>query len=116
MKKQIASIVLTTTMIAFSAPLAMAGEHDHHSMGHEEHGHAKSIRATGDVRAIRAGVGKIKLRHDPIPEMDWPEMVMDFRVADKKLLSGLQAGDRVEFSMEKGKVGYTITAINKINK
>ncbi len=113
MNKEIASIVFASALLALAAPPVVAGEHDHHSMGHDQHAPSTAIRATGDVRALKANVGKIKLRHDPIPALDWPEMVMDFKVADKKLLSGLKVGDRVEFSMEKDRVGYTITAIDK---
>jgi len=54
---------------------------------------------TGRVNAINPSNDTLELSHGPIPSMKWPAMTMSFRAADKSLLSGIKAGDEVEFDM-----------------
>jgi len=42
---------------------------------------------------------KLKLEHDPIPELDWPAMTMNFRVSDSVSLDHLEFGQSIHFSM-----------------
>lgn len=77
------------------------------------HQHAKeSFNATGVLRKIIADERKIKLSHDPIPELKWPSMTMDFAVAEGVELGGLKTGQKVMFSLEKvGEFEYQIITI-----
>lgn len=59
---------------------------------------AETATGTGDVRSIDAEQGRIRLRHDPMPELGWPAMVMGFRV-EGELPAGLEPGDAVHFEM-----------------
>lgn len=59
-----------------------------------------TVSATGDVRSIDAERRRIRLRHDPIPELGWPEMVMGFRVTGE-WPAELGAGDEVHFEMRR---------------
>lgn len=116
MQKRMHAIVLAAGLAALAAqPILAADGHAMHGAGHGDHGmaHAGAIAATGEVRSINAKAGKIKMKHDPIPALGWPVMVMDFRVADRKLLDGLKAGDRVSFTLEQAAAGYDIAAVSK---
>ena len=98
------------------APLAWAERHAHDRHAHDHHAaHAMPmpIQATGEVRGLNAKAGKIKLKHDPIPALGWPAMVMDFKVQDGKSLGGLKIGDAVTFSFVSGETGNVVTAIQK---
>lgn len=119
MQKRMHALALAAGLAVLTAHPAFAAEHEAmHGAGHGDHGmaHANSVAATGEIRSINAKAGKIKMKHDPIPALGWPVMVMDFRVADRKLLDGLKAGDRVSFTLVKAEMGYDIAAINKAGK
>lgn len=78
---------------------------------------SKKIIGTGVLKEIMPmkenGKNKINMAHDPIPALDWPNMVMDFDVKSDVSLKGLNKGDKVEFELEKGDSGYTIKSITK---
>ena len=56
-------------------------------------------KGTGKVRAVDAASGYIELDHDPIPSLQWPRMSMGFQAEDKRQLSSIKQGDRVEFEL-----------------
>ena len=74
---------------------------------------SKMITATGIIKELMPNQSKIKLAHDPIPDLDWPKMVMDFDVNGDVSLKDLNKGDKVEFELEKGDSGYMIKSITK---
>ena len=119
MQTRIHALALAAGLAALAAQPALPADHEGmHGAAHGDHSmaHAGTIAATGEIRSINAKAGKIKMKHDPIPALGWPVMVMDFRVADYKLLEGLKAGDRVSFTLEQAAAGYDIAAINKAGK
>lgn len=61
----------------------------------------KKYTVKGEVVAVDKAVGKVKLKHEAIPELDWPAMTMFFPVADKSQLDALKVGDQVEFQFVK---------------
>lgn len=60
----------------------------------------KSYRVQGEVVAVDRAASKLRLKHDKVPELQWPGMTMDFAVADGKLLEALQPGQKGEFQFE----------------
>lgn len=65
---------------------------------------------TGTVMAVTAD-GKLKLSHDPIPELGWPSMQMDMPVAGFDA-SEVPLDQPVEFDLSKGEDGlFTIVAV-----
>lgn len=102
---------------------------DHHKMGEKaegKHAHdddaaaapvdAKAIPATGKINSIDAATGSVNVTHDPIKALGWPKMKMEFSVAKGVDLSGVKAGDAVNFSLKpEGEDNYVITKINKAN-
>lgn len=60
----------------------------------------KMPHGTGKVVAIDAAAKEITLAHDPIPELGWPAMTMDFAVQDAAPLKSLRPGDVVRFGLK----------------
>lgn len=65
----------------------------------------KSYAVKGQVVAVDKAAGKVKLKHEAVPQLDWPAMTMFFPVADKLQLDVVKAGDRVEFEFVKTSSG-----------
>ncbi|MBL27275.1 MAG: cation transporter [Rhodospirillaceae bacterium] len=66
----------------------------------------------GTVNSVGAAARKINLTHEPLPEIGWPKMTMDFAVAEGIDLDAVAPGDAVRFSLsEAGDGSYVITAI-----
>ncbi|MEP6719804.1 MAG: copper-binding protein [Variovorax sp.] len=63
----------------------------------------------GEIRKLDPVTGLIVLKHEDIPNLGMPGMTMGFDVADKKILDGLNVGDKVRFRAEmlKGKAMVT---------
>lgn len=58
-----------------------------------------AIRAQGVIRAFSADAHTINLTHNPIPQLNWPAMTMDFDVIKNVDLSRLQVGQEIEFEL-----------------
>ena len=71
---------------------------------------------TGMVIEVLANEQKIKLSHDPIPALKWPEMTMYFKVKPEMKLEQYKKDDVVEFELEQAEDGYVIKAIKVIEK
>jgi len=79
-------------------PLAHAGHNDAHS--------------TGTVNSVDPAQHKVNLSHNPIPEIGWPAMTMEFPVAPSIDLRAIKPGTRVNFTIEQQPGGmYEIRAI-----
>lgn len=74
----------------------------------------KTYTATGSVTKI-AGAS-ITLNHAPVPELEWPSMVMPFAIADATLVEGLEPGDSVEFTFSQHDTGPRIESIRKVDQ
>jgi len=64
---------------------------------HQAAENKKSYSAKGEVVAVDSALSKVKLKHEPVPELKWPGMTMFFNVADKSVLDTVKTGDQVEF-------------------
>lgn len=87
--------------------------------GHDQHAAPttsdKTTYATGTVKSVDAAAGKLVIDHDPIPALQWPRMVMDFRLQDKAMADKVKAGDKIKFTMIPGEKGsYIVTAIKPV--
>jgi len=75
----------------------------------------KSYTVKGVVVAIDKVAIKVKLKHEAIPELNWPAMTMFFSLADKSQLETLVVGNKVEFQLIKTSSGMPlITEIKAI--
>ena len=73
----------------------------------------KTFQAVGTVKAIDPKLPSIEIDHEDIPGL-MPAMQMWFHVKDASLINGVNAGDRVEFSIESGVGGLKIVGIKKV--
>lgn len=76
----------------------------------------KTYTVKGEVVAVDKDAGKVKLKHEAVPELDWPAMTMFFPVADKAQLDTLKAGDQVNFEFVKNDGGPLITQIRAVQR
>jgi len=78
-------------------------------MAHAGHNDA---HGTGTVNSVDVAQHKINLSHQPIPEIGWPSMTMEFPVAPSIDLKAIKPGTRVNFTIEQQPGGmYEIRAI-----
>lgn len=80
--------------------------------GTSAQGGSGGIIATGNVLAVDKANGKVKVAHDPIPQIGWPKMTMYFRVKDPALLDRVTEGP-ARFVLEKSGSGYVISEFRK---
>jgi Cu(I)/Ag(I) efflux system periplasmic protein CusF len=68
--------------------------------------------ATGVVNSVDPAQHKLNISHNPIPEIGWPAMTMDFPVAPSVDLKAIKPGSRVNFTIEKGANGmYEVRSV-----
>jgi Cu(I)/Ag(I) efflux system periplasmic protein CusF len=86
-----------------------------HDDGKTQMAHAgrNDVHGTGTVNSVDPAQHKVNVTHNPIPEIGWPTMTMDFPVAPSVDLRLLKPGTRVNFTIERGQGGmYEIQAIS----
>jgi len=59
----------------------------------------KTVKSRGVVANVMLEMGMINLSHEPIPELSWPEMNMDFSVSEQVQLETLSAGKQISFEL-----------------
>jgi Cu/Ag efflux protein CusF len=76
---------------------------------------AQDAMVNGEVKKVDEAARKITLKHDAIKNlgMDEDGMTMVFKVQDPAMLKQVKAGDKVQFTAERGSDGIAITRIQK---
>ena len=88
---------------------AASPQHRDMQMAHEGHNDA---HGTGTVNSVDSAQHKVNLSHNPIPDIGWPAMTMEFPVAPAVDLTAIKPGTRVNFTIEQQPGGmYEIRAI-----
>jgi Cu(I)/Ag(I) efflux system protein CusF len=102
-RTEMKKVLITVFALAAFGIAAAPGYADdsHHPQAEAQ----KSYTAQGKVVAVDKAAGKVKLKHEAIPELEWPAMTMVFAVADKSQLDAVKAGDQVEFQFVKANGG-----------
>ena len=76
------------------------------------HDGRNDAHGTGTVNSVDPAQHKVNLSHNPIPEIGWPAMTMEFPVAPSIDLKAIKPGTRVNFTIEQQPGGmYEIRAI-----
>lgn len=74
-----------------------------------------TIPGKGILRQSMPEARKVKLSHDPIPELKWPSMTMDFVLAPGVEVLKIAPGQAVSFRLKKtGEFEYEITELQAI--
>lgn len=72
------------------------------------------ITARGVIDELRLEDGELVIHHEPVPEVDWPEMTMPFALAEDVEVEGLEEGGAVVFAFRQlDAMSAEITAIEK---
>ena len=88
---------------------AASPQHSAMQIAHAGHNDA---HGTGTVNSVDPAQHKVSLSHNPIPEIGWPAMTMEFPVAPSIDLTAIKPGTRVNFTIEQNQGGmYEIRAI-----
>jgi Cu(I)/Ag(I) efflux system protein CusF len=88
---------------------AASPPHGAMQMAHEGRNDA---HGTGTVNSVDPAQHKVNLSHNPIPEIGWPAMTMEFPVAPSIDLKAIKPGTHVNFTIEQQPGGmYEIRAI-----
>lgn len=117
--KSVISFALISTGLVMTMP-ALADGNDGHHHGHTDHmksgghmmdqgnmghhgnnieGHMREVMGYGRVNKIMAGHRMVNIKHEPMPEMNWPQMSMNFRTQDQVDLNSLKPGQQVKFKL-----------------
>ena len=66
------------------------------------------------INTVEADSRILNVTHEPIPELNWPTMTMDFPVAQGVKLEGLKPDSRMRFRISEGEDGrYQIDAVDQ---
>ena len=57
------------------------------------------VRSRGVIENVMLEKGMINLSHEPIPELGWPEMNMDFSVSEHVSLELFAVGKQISFEL-----------------
>ncbi|MFT3909754.1 MAG: copper-binding protein [Ferruginibacter sp.] len=94
---------------------------DHHAAGKKAEGKsssfmdAGSIPGKGKINTIDAANNSVTLTHEPIKQIGWPKMKMQFSVDTSVDLSSFKSGDAISFGLQKkGEDNYVIVKMNKL--
>ena len=84
------------------------------SMGSKP-GAQNSAEGVGILNSVNVAERKVNITHDPIPEISWPAMTMDFPVAQGVALANIKPGTKVGFVLRKNDKGaFTVESIKVI--
>lgn len=74
---------------------------------------AHTHHGRGVIRSIDWSSATVTLAHEPIASLQWPAMIMDFRVSDPALLQAIKPGQAISFMLtEQADGGYRITHLH----
>ncbi|MGR2668194.1 efflux RND transporter periplasmic adaptor subunit [Vibrio campbellii] len=66
---------------------------------------AETAWAKGEITDVMKDHRMLTINHQPVPEWDWPGMVMNFTFADGVDMGDLEKGQAIEFEMQKTESG-----------
>jgi Cu(I)/Ag(I) efflux system protein CusF len=105
--------IIAAVLAAATPALAQTNAMQDMGMGQQsaQEAHTAVHQATGVVKSVDAGKGKVTIAHGPVKTLNWPAMTMTFSVKDKGLLDKLSVGKRVQVEFEKQGNAYIITSV-----
>ena len=72
-----------------------------------------SVWMEGEINSVMPAHNMVNITHGPAKEWDWPEMTMDFTVADSVDINELKSGQTLHFEVTKtADGGYELTGIH----
>ncbi|MEZ9504934.1 efflux RND transporter periplasmic adaptor subunit [Vibrio sp. 10N.286.51.B11] len=77
---------------------------------------AETVWANGEISDVMQGSRMVTINHQPVPEWDWPGMVMNFTFVEGLDMSDVQRGKAIDFEMRKTESGQYEVVDYKVNK
>ncbi len=69
-------------------------------------------QGTGTLDAIDTAAGTVTISHQTIPDLKWPAMTMDFKLANPALVTGIKPGTPIGFEfVERGPGEWVVTKV-----
>jgi Cu(I)/Ag(I) efflux system periplasmic protein CusF len=110
--KRVPVLALFALAVAFVQPAFPAEEaHDDHHAADQA---GPAVKMHGVVNSINTSAGRVNITHDPVPELKWPTMKMNFKAQDPAMLSELKPGMTVDFEIQKMGNQYLVTRITPV--
>jgi Cu(I)/Ag(I) efflux system protein CusF len=107
--KRIPALAVLVLSVALVQPAFPAEEaHDDH---HATDQAGPAVKMRGVINSINTAAGRVNITHDPVPELKWPSMKMNFKAQDPAMLNELKPGMTVDFEIQKTGHQYLVTRI-----
>jgi Cu/Ag efflux protein CusF len=103
---------MLTAALSITNLYAQAAEPAALPMHHATAAESKVAHGMGVVEAIDTKAGTVTLKHEAIPELNWPAMTMPFKVAGNAA-ANVSVGQKVMFELSAEGNAVTITKIEK---
>ena len=68
-------------------------------------------KATGVVTKVDAAKGRVTIKHDPVPSLNWPTMNMVFIVKDKSMIEKMPKDKKIDFEFTQQGKDYVVTSV-----
>ncbi len=65
--------------------------------------HGRMVTGMGRINKVMSERHMVNIVHEPIAELEWPKMRMNFKVSDQVKLDELKPGQEVEFKLQVNK-------------
>ena len=99
------------SMLAGVAPVSMTTAMEAPAPATAARENAGTPAVEGEIRKVDGPAGKLTIRHGPIENLDMAAMTMIFRVRDPAMLTQVQAGDKVRFTVDRIEGLLTVTSL-----
>ncbi len=109
--KKLAITLTLAAMLPASAAFAQQAMDDMKMMDMAQQPAAGAHAATGVIKKIDLQTGMVTIAHEPIKSLNWPAMIMAFKMQNKAMLKTLSVGKKVDFSFVQEGSSYVITSI-----
>ncbi len=122
------ALILLSSALALSSSHSFSDEHTHHHTGTHSAMHSQSnqknlvdqvaeikiVYGKGTINKVMVEYHTVNISHQPIAELSWPKMKMNFKTAEDIDLSRLKMGQSVEFTLELDPQQNTIITALKV--
>ena len=112
MKNLLSTLALTASLALISTAILadnhgmkghdmMEGHGDGHMMDNKQHEQMmRQVEGMGQLNKVMGDHHMINVTHEPMAELGWPKMRMNFKTAESVDLSDVEEGDQVRFTLE----------------
>lgn len=104
-KNMLKNVISTLAVSAMLLPAVTLAESDHGHSNMKAHSNmmdhnTREVMGTGRINKVMADRHMVNIVHDPIAELEWPKMRMNFKTTDEVNLDALKPGQEVTFKLQ----------------